>query len=456
MGWSFRKSVSLGGGTRLNFSKSGIGVSTGVKGFRISSGPRGAYVSMGAKGIYYRQKIGGGRSSSHVAAGSRTFPGAHPTYSVPRVGVIPTASADQLVDASSADVLSRINDTIGKPTYMPLVYTLLGVIGFFGLIYAPAAVLIAGILAGPLLYKAQKLETQSRTFPLFYELDTQQETLWNARKAALDSLARTNALWRVEAKVGTWDWKRNAGATQLITRNRTAVIECDPPLVASNVKAKCIGIGGQKLIFLPDRLYVLQGKRYGAISYDALGIEAGSTRFIESDPLPRDAQVVGNTWLYVNKNGSPDRRFNNNRQIPIALYGVLHLSSSSGFNLYFQTSAVTAAQSFASGFAVHNPYGNGTQAPPPRAPKPPSASARTSAASAPSQPKAPQEQWYHGVLGLHAGCTRDEAAAAYRNLAKQYHPDLVAHLAPEFKKIAEERMTMINNAYAELKAANNW
>ena len=41
MGWNYRKSVNLGGGMRLNFSKSGIGISGGVKGFRISTGPRG-------------------------------------------------------------------------------------------------------------------------------------------------------------------------------------------------------------------------------------------------------------------------------------------------------------------------------------------------------------------------------------------------------------------------------
>lgn len=41
MGWQFRKSINLGKGFRLNISKSGIGVSGGVKGARVSVGPRG-------------------------------------------------------------------------------------------------------------------------------------------------------------------------------------------------------------------------------------------------------------------------------------------------------------------------------------------------------------------------------------------------------------------------------
>ena len=31
------------------------------------------------------------------------------------------------------------------------------------------------------------------------------------------------------------------------------------------------------------------------------------------------------TWQYANKSGGPDRRFNNNRQLPICLYGILSL-----------------------------------------------------------------------------------------------------------------------------------
>ncbi len=41
MGWQFRKSINLGKGFRLNISKSGVGLSGGVKGARVSVGPRG-------------------------------------------------------------------------------------------------------------------------------------------------------------------------------------------------------------------------------------------------------------------------------------------------------------------------------------------------------------------------------------------------------------------------------
>lgn len=56
MGWYLRKSVKFGP-VRVNFSKSGIGYSFGIKGARIGTGPRGPYVAGGRYGIYYRQSL---------------------------------------------------------------------------------------------------------------------------------------------------------------------------------------------------------------------------------------------------------------------------------------------------------------------------------------------------------------------------------------------------------------
>jgi hypothetical protein len=58
VGFYFRKSKKFGP-FRLNLSKSGIGVSAGVKGFRVSTGPRGTYLNAGRKGLYYRTKLSG-------------------------------------------------------------------------------------------------------------------------------------------------------------------------------------------------------------------------------------------------------------------------------------------------------------------------------------------------------------------------------------------------------------
>lgn len=73
MGLRFRKSISLGKGVRVNISKSGIGMSAGVKGARIGlSSRKGTYVSggipgTGIYGISYAK--GGGRSATSASSG---------------------------------------------------------------------------------------------------------------------------------------------------------------------------------------------------------------------------------------------------------------------------------------------------------------------------------------------------------------------------------------------------
>ena len=57
MPFYIRKSIKLGP-FRLNFSKSGVGVSTGIKGARIGMNAKGRkYIHLGRGGIYYRQNL---------------------------------------------------------------------------------------------------------------------------------------------------------------------------------------------------------------------------------------------------------------------------------------------------------------------------------------------------------------------------------------------------------------
>lgn len=50
MGFRLRKRIKLFGGVRLNLSKSGVGISAGVKGARVGIGPRGVKTSLSVPG----------------------------------------------------------------------------------------------------------------------------------------------------------------------------------------------------------------------------------------------------------------------------------------------------------------------------------------------------------------------------------------------------------------------
>jgi hypothetical protein len=88
-------------------------------------------------------------------------------------------------------------------------------------------------------------------------------------------------------------------------------------------------------------------KKYADLPYAAVGAQIQPQRFIESEPPPTDAQRVGTTWQYANKSGGPDRRFKNNRQLPIMLYGRLTLTGPQGLLMVWDFSRPDVAESLA-------------------------------------------------------------------------------------------------------------
>src|SRR5262249_40843142 len=189
-----------------------------------------------------------------------------------------------------------------------------------------------------------------------------------------------------------------------------------------------------------DLLLVYQGDQYGAVSYESLSVECSPTRFIEDGNLPRDAQIVDHTWKYVNKSGGPDRRFSNNRQLPVVQYAHLEIKSTTGLNIHLQASNIPFAQQFAALL-------RGSHA---RAPQEQSSRQSKQSRPGPSIPT-PAKKSAYDVLGISRSATFDDVTAAYHKLARMNHPDRVADLAPEFKELAERRMKEINAAYESLK-----
>jgi len=55
------------------------------------------------------------------------------------------------------------------------------------------------------------------------------------------------------------------------------------------------------------------------------------------------------------------------------------------------------------------------------------------------------------VLEISPEASDEEVKKAYRELAKKYHPDKVAHLGEEVKRAAEEKFTKLNAAYEAIK-----
>lgn len=111
MGFFFRKSIRFGP-VRLNFSKSGVGASVGVKGARLTASSRGStYITVGSHGFYYRQAVTG-RSRAATDSALAPFPAEQhePAPQPAEAGTIPTASVSELVESSNADIVKQLRE----------------------------------------------------------------------------------------------------------------------------------------------------------------------------------------------------------------------------------------------------------------------------------------------------------------------------------------------------------
>lgn len=340
MGFYLRKSISVGP-LRFNLSKSGIGVSAGVTGLRFGVGPRGNYVHMGRGGLYYRATVP--RSSS-----TRNSPVQPPTPISPEIPPgthapleeIESADVSKIVDSSSRELLDELSRKRAKVRLWPIVAIVSVVILGVGVSSnLPAWLLALFVLAGAAgTYAAYTRDALEKTVVLFYNFDPDLESAYAQLHTAASQLAGCAAAWHVEASGKVHDRKYHAGASNLVRRKNTFIRKTEPPYVKTNIETFAVGVGRQTLHFFPDRVLVYDQNGVGAVGYQELHIDVGETRFIESESVPRDAEVIDRTWEYVNKSGGPDKRFKDNKELPICRYEEITLTSESGLNEVLQLS----------------------------------------------------------------------------------------------------------------------
>lgn len=354
MGFYLRKSISVGP-LRFNLSKSGIGVSAGVKGLRFGTGPRGNYVHMGQGGLYYRAAL----PPSTVA---RKSPGQPESILSPRIhpithaplAEIESANVSQIVDSSSRELLDELNRKRAKMRLWPVVAIASIVMLGLGISSNWPSWLLALLLAGGSVgtYMAYSRDALEKTVVLFYDFDPDMEAAYAQLHSAASQLAGSAVAWHIEASGKVHDRKYHAGASDLVRRKTTSIQKTEPPYVKTNIETIAVGVGRQTLHFFPDRVLVYDTNGIGAVGYSELCVDIGATRFIESDSVPRDAEVVDRTWKYVNKSGGPDRRFKDNKELPICRYEEITLSSQTGLNEVLQLSRCGFGTEFAKAIAV--------------------------------------------------------------------------------------------------------
>lgn len=349
MAWYLRKSVSVGP-IRFNLSKGGIGASVGVTGFRVGMRPDGSsYVHAGRHGLYMREELGGRRGRNQAV----------PLQSVelPPTQKFDAVSTRDLTSPERKELIDRLNKSYKDFRLDYLVFVVSAIaFGVAWLNDSQLGMLISGCVGVLLSIAASVFESRRRTVKIFYDFEAGDTTSFSKLVQALNQLAECKRIWAyIDSRdlTSAHESKVHAGASSLVKREPAAVGTGVPPWVETNVTIPTLKARGITAYFMPDCILVYDSAGVGCVEHASLSFTTGAERFIEDGPVPSDSNVVDRTWKYANKRGGPDRRFKDNKEIPICLYGKLDLSTPAGLLCHLQTSKSDAPQTFSKQYLAY-------------------------------------------------------------------------------------------------------
>lgn len=361
MAFRIRKSVSAGP-FRFNLSKSGAGLSVGVRGLRVGTGPRGHYVHAGLGGFSYRSTIGKRERQGKQRPRKRRPSQSSPVVPKPS----PQSDGIEMIDIDSGSVLrmsderrqdllddinaasdkARLSFVFGGSILLPAVF-----LGLAGEVVAAISVFCLSVAAYLI---GESIDSSRRVAVVFYDLEPEMFARFKAVVAAFERLSACSKVWHIPSGGAVPDltaWKRNAGASYVVARTQVTLKIGLPRAIRCNIDVPSVPVGKQTLYFFPDFLMVCSGRKAGAVDYTDLVIKVDESHFVEDESVPDDAEVVCYTWKHPNKSGGPDRRFRDNWELPVCVYEMLYFFSNSGVNELLETSRCGYGSAFAASVA---------------------------------------------------------------------------------------------------------
>lgn len=184
-----------------------------------------------------------------------------------------------------------------------------------------------------------------------FDMETEIAEPHRRMQSTFDRLVSSQRSWSIQTEQRIDRVRARSLAGTVVSREHailrrqiaTLVDTNDLPLVMSVRRAQSMAY------FYPGFVLIDEHKNsdFAVIDITELRVAFNTSGFTESEVVPSDARVIGSTWAKANKNGSRDRRFKHNRQLPILQYGTLNLSTAGGLNEEFMFSNAEATAAFA-------------------------------------------------------------------------------------------------------------
>ena len=204
------------------------------------------------------------------------------------------------------------------------IWTIADIVGTFSLTWGTLKfALFLALLALGYIY-----ETKRTKVFIGYELAPEAEAKLNQILNAFAVLRCTSAVWihRVQANSNDKQWKYNAGGQFSVAKLPIAIFNRPIPNIETNIAVCGVAYGQLALYFLPEKLLVIEGTQIRHVPYGQVGIGRDHLEYVEVDGhVFPDSMILERRWRYINRDGSPDRRFKANHQVPVVRCGILNI-----------------------------------------------------------------------------------------------------------------------------------
>lgn len=362
MGLRFRQSFTLFPGVRLNLGKRGMSASFGVPGATLNLSGRGLRGTVGipGSGVSYSTMLSPTGDGTQRAEPAYWQP---PSPAAPRAPSTPVSSPDAYVRAAGMrEIGSAAVESLTSDGLLPFRSMIVdagrqrGEIesdlseartehaarkselgrkkkSLFRAFFKKRIAELEEALP-KLTVEVERLEAwlEATHIEVQFDTDDTAQRAYAALVRAYDTLRTSAFVWDVTSDRDANRFAERTTATRVVDRRPVTLTYAESDLIRFNGRAlKLANANGEDILVYPG--LILMERTDGAfalLDLREVQVAAESMKFIESEQVPTDSEVVGHTWFKANKDGSPDRRFNGNYQIPICLYGHLTLASPSG------------------------------------------------------------------------------------------------------------------------------
>lgn len=364
MAWSYRKRIKIVPGVHLNFSKRGISTSIGIKGASLNFSSSGTRLNTSVLGFSNSYKISS--SSSQRSKQPQSYPLPVPDYNQNLSDNIFSADVHEITSQDMSGIKESILvaqrqktelETDLKKIKKALTFSKTKKIVSYILIYGFIdKKVIQTINQDIIAQKEAIIETQividNSAINIDVQFDDPTKRKYDRFYNAFKNLSKSHRIWDITGAHFQDRVAARSNASTLVNRREIKLGLKSLPIIKSNYEALYFqNINGADFYFYPTFVMMFtNNQNFAIIGIDELNLISTSVSFTETSSVPRDSKIIRKTWAKVNKNGTPDKRFKNNYQIPVVQYGRINLSTSTGVNEEYQMSNYEFTQEFGDAF----------------------------------------------------------------------------------------------------------